>query len=144
MYRLIAALLLIVSSSVLADDKPIYGFASPAQQQKLEAQFDSKLNRDNLRNWMQRLSARPHHLGSDYDRQNAEFIASLFRSWGYDTNIEEFPVLFPPPRKRLVELVAPEHYTAKLFEPPVAEDKTSNQPSEQLPVYNAYSIVGGV
>jgi len=102
------------------------------------------MNRDNLRNWMQRLSARPHHLGSDYDRQNAEFIASLFRSWGYDTNIEEFQVLFPTPRKRVVELIAPERYTAKLFEPAVAEDKTSGQTSEQLPVYNAYSIDGDV
>ncbi len=26
------------------------------------------------------------------------FIASLFKSWGYDTNIEEFGVLFPTPK----------------------------------------------
>jgi N-acetylated-alpha-linked acidic dipeptidase len=127
-------------------DKPILGFtpANAAKERALEAQFDSKLNRDNLRNWMQRLSARPHHLGSPYDSQNAEFIASLFKSWGYDTAIEEFQVLFPTPRKRLVELIAPEHFTAKLFEPPVAEDRTSNQTDEQLPVYNAYSIDGDV
>jgi N-acetylated-alpha-linked acidic dipeptidase len=127
-------------------DKPILGFtpANAAKEHALEAQFDSKLNRDNLRNWMQRLSARPHHLGSPYDSQNAEFIASLFKSWGYDTAIEEFQVLFPTPRKRLVELIAPEHFTAKLFEPPVAEDHTSNQTDEQLPVYNAYSIDGDV
>jgi len=37
------------------------------------------MNRDDLRNWMQRLSARPHHLGSDYDRQNQEFILSLYK-----------------------------------------------------------------
>src|SRR5712692_2032097 len=128
------------------NDKPILGFtaANAAKEHALEAQFDSKLNRDNLRNWMQRLSARPHHLGSDYDRQNAEFIASLFRSWGYDTSIEEFQVLFPTPRKRLVELIAPERFTAKLFEPPIKEDATSGQTSEQLPVYNAYSIDGDV
>ena len=59
-------------------DKPMLGFsaASAAKQQALEAQFDSKLNRDELREWMRRLSARPHHLGSAYDKQNAEFIAS--------------------------------------------------------------------
>src|SRR5207237_8714961 len=104
----------------------------------------SKLNRDNLRNWMQRLSARPHHLGSSYDSQNADFIASLFKSWGYDTAIEEFQVLFPTPHKRLVELIGPEHFTARLFEPPVAGDRTSGQSEEQLPVYNAYSIDGDV
>ncbi|HYS52598.1 MAG TPA: transferrin receptor-like dimerization domain-containing protein [Thermoanaerobaculia bacterium] len=128
------------------NDKPILGFtaANAAKEHALEAQLDAKMNRDDLRSWMQRLSARPHHLGSDYDRQNAEFIASLFRSWGYDTSIEEFQVLFPTPRKRLVELIAPERFTAKLFEPPIPQDATSGQSSEQLPVYNAYSIDGDV
>src|SRR6266566_4343485 len=147
--RRLTALLALAATTLFAqrsDDQSIFGFtaSSAAKERTLEAQFDTKLNRDNLRNWMQRLSARPHHLGSDYDRQNAEFIASLFQSWGYDTAIEEFQVLFPTPRKRLVELIAPEHFTAKLFEPPVAEDRTSNQTDEQLPVYNAYSIDGDV
>lgn len=147
--RSLVLLTLLASTALLAqpaDDKPILGFssASAAKERALEAQFDSKLNRDNLRTWMQRLSARPHHLGSDYDRQNAEFLASLFRSWGYETSIEEFQVLFPTPRKRLVELIAPERFTAKLFEPRVAQDATSGQIAEQLPVYNAYSIDGDV
>jgi len=143
MYRLIA-ILLIAATSAFADEKPIYGFATPAQQQKLEAQFDSKLNRDNLRAWMQRFSARPHHLGSDYDRQNQEFIASLFRAWGYDTKIEAFVVLFPTPKTRVVEMIAPERFTAKLLEPPLAQDATSGQANEQLPIYNAYSVDGDV
>src|SRR2546430_16642784 len=148
-HRSLVFLPVAISSTLFAQtatDKPILGFtpANAAKEHALEAQFDAKMNRDNLRNWMQRLSARPHHLGSDYDRQNAVFIASLFRSWGYDTAIEEFQVLFPTPRKRLVELIAPEHFTAKLFEPAVVEDATSSQASEQLPVYNAYSIDGDV
>src|SRR2546428_6569271 len=110
--RRLTALLALATTTLLAQstvDKPILGFTPPnaAKERALEAQFDSKLNRDNLRNWMQRLSARPHHLGSPYDSQNAEFIASLFQSWGYDTAIEEFQVLFPTPRKRLLELIAP-------------------------------------
>ncbi len=127
-------------------DKPILGFtaSNAAKEHALEAQFDAKLNRDDLRNWMQRLAARPHHLGSDYDRQNTEFIASLFKSFGYDTHVEEFQVLFPTPKKRLVELIAPEKFTAKLFEPPLPQDATSGQTNEQLPVYNAYSIDGDV
>jgi N-acetylated-alpha-linked acidic dipeptidase len=148
-HRSLVFLTIAITTTLFAQtttDKPILGFtaANAAKEHALEAQFDAKMNRDNLRNWMQRLSARPHHLGSDYDRQNAEFIASLFRSWGYDTNIEEFQVLFPTPRKRVVELIAPERFTAKLFEPAVAEDATSGQTSEQLPVYNAYSIDGDV
>src|SRR5438132_14349765 len=112
------ALVTIVFAATLyaqsTNDKPILGFtsANAAKEHALEAQFDAKLNRDDLRNWMQRLSARPHHLGSDYDRQNAEFIASLYRSFGFDTHIEEFQVLFPTPKKRVLELIAPEKYTA--------------------------------
>ncbi len=147
--RALVLIPLLVTATLFAqavNDKAILGFiaANAAKEHALEAQFDAKMNREDLRTWMQRLSARPHHLGSDYDRQNAEFIASLFRSWGYQTNIEEFQVLFPTPRKRVVELIAPEHFTAKLLEPPLPQDATSGQSSEQLPVYNAYSIDGEV
>lgn len=129
-----------------ADEKPILGFtgAAAAKEHALEAQFDAKLNGDNLRDWMQRLSARPHHIGSPYDKENAEFLASLFKSWGYDTSIEEFQVLFPTPKTRVVEMIAPERYTLKLVEPPLPQDRTSGQTAEQLPTYNAYSIDGDV
>jgi N-acetylated-alpha-linked acidic dipeptidase len=129
-----------------SDDKPLTGFLpqSAAKQRALEAQFDSKLNAANLRNWMQRLSARPHHIGSPYGKDNAEFIASLFRSWGYDTKLEEFQVLFPTPKTRVVEMVAPERFTLSLTERTLSEDRTSGQTNEQLPTYNAYSIDGDV
>jgi N-acetylated-alpha-linked acidic dipeptidase len=128
------------------DEKPILGFtaANAAKQRALESQFDAKLNRDNLRNWMQRLSARPHHIGSAYGKENAEFIASMFKSWGYDTSIEEFQVLFPTPKKRVVELIAPERYVLKLAEAALPQDRTSGQAAEQLPTYNAYSTDGDV
>src|SRR5262249_21207874 len=38
----------------------------------------------------------------------------------------------------------PTHFTAKLEEPAVPIDPTSNQKAEQLPTYNAYSIDGDV
>jgi N-acetylated-alpha-linked acidic dipeptidase len=44
----------------------------------------------------------------------------------------------------VLEMVEPSKYTAKLEEPAVAIDPTSNQKSEQLPTYNAYSIDGDV
>lgn len=149
MRRTTIVLAVFLATTLLAQspaDPPMLGFsaADAAKERALEAQFDSSLKRDDLRDWMKRLSARPHHLGSAYDHDNALFIASLFKSWGYDTNIEEFSVLFPTPKKRVVELIAPEHFTAKLVEPPVPGDATSGQQSEQLPVYNAYSIDGDV
>src|SRR4051794_11589464 len=148
MYRrfllLLPALLLIFATPNV--EKPIFGFASAnaGNEHALEAQFDSHLNRDDLRAWMKRLTARPHHLGSAYDHENQLFVESLFKSWGYDTHIEQFDVLFPTPKTRLVELVAPERYTAKLAEAPLPQDATSAQTAEQLPVYNAYSVDGDV
>ncbi len=124
----------------------LLGFDSAAalQVRAVEKTFDPQLKADSLRLWMKRLSARPHHTGSPYDKENAEFIARQFRSWGYDTRIEEFHVLFPTPKTRLLEMVEPENYSAKLVEPTLKEDATSGQTNEQLPPYNAYSIDGDV
>jgi N-acetylated-alpha-linked acidic dipeptidase len=149
MRRLFFVVALAITTTIFAQqaaDKPIFGFtaANAVKEQALESQLDSKFNRDDLRSWMKRLSARPHHIGSPYAAENSEFLASLFRSWGYDTRIETFNVLFPTPKTRIVELVAPEHVTLALAEKTLAEDATSGQISEQLPTYNAYSIDGDV
>lgn len=146
MRRLLAAALLLTTTAYAAPTapEPIYGFRDPAKQHALEKQFDARLNRDNLRTWMKRMTARPHHLGSAFGRENAEFMAALFKSWGYATEIERFDVLFPTPKTRVLELLAPQTYKARLMEPALAEDATSNQAAEILPPYNAYSVDGDV
>ena len=115
-----------------------------AEQLALEQRFDAALDPKDLETWMHRLAARPHHLGSPGSKANAEYIAGLFRSWGYEVAIEEFQVLFPTPTERRVEMVAPRKLTASLVEDPLREDSTSGQTAEQLPTYNAYSIDGDV
>ncbi len=129
-----------------ADEPTLIGFspATSAQQRALEARLDASMNPNNLRDWMQRLTAHPHHLGSAYGKANAEFIAGQFKSWGYDTQIEEFSVLFPTPKTRMLELVGPEKFTASLSEPRIDSDATTSQVDEQLPIYNAYSADGDV
>ena len=93
---------------------------------------------------MRRMSARPHHLGSPYDKDNAEWIAGLLKQWGWQVEIEEFHVLMPTPKTRRLEMTAPTRFVASLVEPPVAADPTSGQQAEQLPSYNAYSADGDV
>jgi N-acetylated-alpha-linked acidic dipeptidase len=141
-------LVLFISSSVLGQSMPasILGFSSGnvSKQFDLENRFDAALKADNLSAWMKRLSARPHHLGSAYNKENADFIAAQFKSWGYDTKLEEYQVLFPTPKTRIVEMTAPEKFSLKLREPELKEDATSGQVAEQLPSYNAYSIDGDV
>jgi N-acetylated-alpha-linked acidic dipeptidase len=114
-----------------------------AAEKILEARFDSLLNRDDLRQWLKHLSAYPHSLGSVRGKDNAEYIASVFRSAGLETEIEEFSALFPTPKTRVLEMTSPEPFTASLVEPAFPEDSTSGQ-SDQLPTYNAYSIDGDV
>ena len=121
-----------------------FGPESAARQRALEARFDALLRRENLREWMRRLAARPHHVGSAYGKENAEFMAGLFRSWGYEAEVERFDVLFPTPKTRVLEMIAPERFVARLAEPALKEDSTSGQTAEQLPTYNAYSIDGDV
>jgi len=93
---------------------------------------------------MRRLTARPHHVGSPYDKDNAEWILGRFRDWGWDARIDTYQVLFPTPKERVLDMVAPTPFKAALREPPIAADPTSNQTAEQIPSYNAYSIDGDV
>src|SRR5271170_3169381 len=122
----------------------LVGYSPRAAQteREWETKFRAIPDPANLRENMRRLSARPHHVGSPYDKDNAEWILAHFKEWGLDAHIEQFDVLFPTPKERVIEMVAPTKFTAKLEEPAVAVDPTSNQKSEQLPVYHAYSIDG--
>ena len=109
-----------------------------------EKKFQDGIVATNIRENDRRLSARPHHVGSPYDKDNAEWMLARFKEWGFDAHIETFDVLFPTPKERVLELLEPTQFRAKLQEPVVAVDPTSNQTSEQLPTYNAYSIDGDV
>src|SRR5450631_2351705 len=134
-------------SNVIADEQPLLGYS--AESSRAERQWEEKMRSipspENLRAYMERLAAHPHHVGSKYDKENAEWIAAKFKEFGFDTHIEQFDVLFPTPKERAVELVdGGPKFVAKLQEPALKEDPTSNQQSEQLPTYNAYSIDGDV
>ena len=125
---------------------PLRGYSNESSrtEREWEVKFRAIPDVANLRANMERLTKRPHHVGSPYDKDNAEWLLSKFQEWGLDAKIETFDVLFPTPKERLVELMEPNRYIAKLAEPAVAVDPTSSQHEEQLPVYNAYSIDGDV
>ena len=129
-----------------ADEAALVGYSprSSATEREWETKFRAIPDPANLKEYMRRLSARPHHVGSPYDKDNAEWILARFKEWGLDAHIETFDVLFPTPKIRLLEMVEPTKFTAKLEEPAIAIDPTSNQKSEQLPTYNAYSADGDV
>ena len=132
--------------SAANNQEPMDGY-SPAHavvERDWESKFRNLPNPDAMRESMQHLSARPHNVGSPYDKENAEWILSKFQQYGFDAHIETFDVLFPTPKERHVELLSPTYFVAKLQEPPLSIDPTSQQTSEQLPTYNAYSADGDV
>src|SRR5438105_4952400 len=143
---LVVASLLATVPVASADPPALRGYSANASrvEREWEAKFKAIPEPARLRESMRRLSARPHHVGSPYDKDNAEWILAQYKSYGWDASIEQFDVLFPTPKERAVELVAPTHFVAKLEEPAEAVDPTSSQKSEQLPTYNAYSIDGDV
>jgi N-acetylated-alpha-linked acidic dipeptidase len=132
-----------VGVSLLAAHAPAPGEpSSPRAANEHEARFLAIPSPDTMRETMRRLAARPHHVGSAYGKENAEWILARFREWGLDARIETFDVLFPTPRERLVEMIEPTRFKLALDEPALADDPTSGQKAEQLPTYNAYSIDG--
>ena len=113
-------------------------------QLELESEFDKVLNAQNLDKWMKHMSSKPHHVGSPWSKQNAEYIANKFKEWGYDAEIETFEVLVPFPKIRKLKMIAPSQVDLKLFEPELKEDATSGITENVLPGYNAFSADGNV
>ncbi|HEV8285848.1 MAG TPA: M28 family metallopeptidase [Chitinophagaceae bacterium] len=138
--------LMLILSIGFVNAQKLTGFTETNATKQLdwEKQFDAQLNPKNQDEWMQFLSSHPHHVGSPQDKANAEYMANLFRSWGYQTEIASYSVLFPTPKTRVLELLGTKPFKAKLEEPTLKEDKTSGQKAEQLPTYNAYSADGDV
>src|SRR5438105_4853649 len=84
--RLSPLLLLVVAArpSNAASATNMLGFTAPhaVDERALEKKFDSQINPDDQRAWLERMSSEPNHVGSPHDKQNAEFILEKFKEWG--------------------------------------------------------------
>ena len=134
------AILCVVSIGLTANaaeehSSQLAGYSAQGSQteREWEGKFKAIPQPDNMRTYMEHLSAYPHHVGSPYDKANAEWILSKFKEFGLDAHIETYYVLFPTPKQREVEMVAPNKFVAKMQEPTVPEDATSGQHAQQLP-----------
>ncbi len=128
------------------NDVPILGFTveNAERQRELERRLDALIDAEDLERWNRQMSSAPNHVGAPHTRANAEWMAEQFRSWGYEVEIEVFHVLFPTPITRVVELVEPTRFVARLTEPVLEHDRTSGIVEGRLPPYNAYSADGDV
>jgi N-acetylated-alpha-linked acidic dipeptidase len=80
-----------------ADAPALRGYTpeSARAEHDWEVMFRAIPSTQNLHDYLQRLSARPHHVGSPYDKDNAEWILAKFKEWGLDAHIETFRSALP-------------------------------------------------
>ena len=138
---------LLQSGNAADNPEPMDGY-SPAHvtvERDWEVKFRNLPNPDAMRESMQHLSARPHNVGSPYDKDNAEWMLAKFKQYGFDAHIETFDVLVPDSKR------APGGNAGRRRNsPPSCRSRrwpsipTSQQTAEQLPTYNAYSTDGDV
>lgn len=140
-------LLAVFIAALLALSAPLASITTSAQSRDSLADWEAKFRAipraDLLKEYMHTLAAEPHNIGSAAGKRNAEWIRDKFESWGLDARLESYDVLFPTPKERVLELVSPTRYQAKLKEPAIPEDPDSGD-ANQLPTYNAYSGDGDV
>jgi len=127
-----------------ANDLLGYDQAAAEAQLALEADFDANLNTEEMDEWLRRLSAKPHHVGSAAGREAVDFMAELLESWGYEVEIAEYDILLPTPVTRELELLGPNSYSATLTEDSLDEDPSTSVREDLLPPYNAFSVDGEV
>ena len=144
--RFLLLTLLVAGHCSLAADEKVLGFDEAASnaQRSIESRLDESIDKNEMDQWLRRLSAKPHHAGSAAGKENAEFIASLLESWGFEVEIAEYEILLPTPKVREVELIAPTHFSASLTEDSLAEDPSTSVREDLLPPYNAFSVDGEV
>src|SRR5471030_321352 len=106
-------LILLTTIYTHAQQKNIMGFsaASADKQLQTEQQFDQSLSAKRIGETLKDLSAYPHNLGSPGSKAVAEKILKKFKSYGFDTHLQTYKVLFPTPKVRLLEMTGPTKYT---------------------------------
>ncbi len=144
MKSLSLSLICLLSQQAFAADS-IRGF--PDDEAKARAPFEQRLRAtaesNKIREFMTRMASEPHHAGSPASRAVAEFALEKFKEFGLEARIESFDALIPYPTQRVLEVVSPVRFTAKLREPIVKDDPDSSD-MNQLPTYNAYSANGDI
>src|SRR5205807_8590040 len=87
---------LMLSAAPAGEAPPLRGYSpeSAAEQREWETKFRGLPNASEIGAYVKHLSARPHHVGSAYDKENAQWILGKFKEWGISAEIETFHVLF--------------------------------------------------
>jgi len=137
----VSAAIVLVGSTRTTASAPA---STPIAQAALEREFDSAVKADEMRDWLQRMSSEPNHVGSPHDKANAEWELAQFKKFGWDAHIETFNVLYPTPVSEGVELLDAQPYKLTLQERPIPGDSSATAKDPALPAYLAFQGDGDV
>jgi N-acetylated-alpha-linked acidic dipeptidase len=145
MQRIAFAVLAIPIALLSAGGVTIPGFDSAAQNEEVawERKALAVPEAPRIRATIEKLSGQPHLAGTPGSKQTADWLLARLREYGLNANIETFEALLPTPGERVLELVAPMQFRAKLAEPALEVDPASSNPGI-IPPFNAYSGDGDV
>lgn len=135
------ALVLVCVGTGLHAREPL---SPPAATEQIEQAFDRLIDREEMREWLKRMSAEPNHIGSPHNKANAEWQLAKFREFGWDARIETFDIMYPTPLEQSVEILGSPAYRFTLQEPPIAGDTSAIASQPALPAYFAYQGDGDV
>ena len=79
--RRLATALLLLAPIICA---PLTSAQSPPAAQSWDAKLRALPDPAVIKETARRLSARPHHLGSAYDKDNAAWLLAQFKAFGWD------------------------------------------------------------
>jgi N-acetylated-alpha-linked acidic dipeptidase len=124
----------------------IDGFSPQASEieRKYEEQFRAVPSPATAREELRRLTSEAHIAGSPEDYATAIYVRDLMRSFGLTSELKEYQVLLPYPRRpSLVELIAPRRERLQVSEDVISQDPTSSS-RRIVPLYNGYGASGDV
>ena len=123
----------------------LIGFTPAAAdtERNWEQMFLQQPNPASLRESLRTLTAQPHMAGTPADHATAEYVASVFRQAGLDTQVIAYSARLPYPRQVRIELVSPAPQTLPNYEEPIPGDEFSAMKDAAIG-FNAYSPSGDV
>ena len=94
---------------------------------------------------MVQLASHPHNVGSEAQRNNAEWLVARYKEWGWDAHIEQFDVLYPTPKIHVAgNGWAEPRSRLSSRSLPSLQDPYTHEKKTQLPGFNIYSADGDV
>ncbi len=124
---------------------PSYGkfTENKAPLSALENQLLAAPSPERARQTLRTLTAKPHLAGTPEDYATALYVRDELAKAGFQTELVEYEVYLPRPKRRRVEMTAPMKYRCSLTEPALPDDPDSSSPLA-VPTFAAWSPSGKV